>query len=333
MRSRRAVAVAGALLTALAIAACLLAGPAVRHSMARNRALETAKQGHFLQARADLEHVYERDPNDADVARALARGWIAADTLEATIQAQPYIDRWCTLRPDDPEPFRKRMEMWLKLERRAQAIPDGQHVLELVPDDDATRRRLVDLLLNFGRDTEAEKEVQNHLRNHPPDPEWLYYLAASYQHQGRAAEAARVLDPLVAAQPGFPPVLLLRASMYIDAGAPEQAIPLLQRAIELEPKAPKKALYFLAQALTRCGRLHEAGKANAEIQRLQALEEWETNGKPMNSGLMIHLAETSFAAGKQAEAIDLLEKLLRHEPDCASARQLLDSYRSQAHPK
>src|SRR5205823_7878795 len=184
----------------------------------------------------------ERNPNDLEVIRILARGHHTAEQLA---EAEPYLTRWCELRPGDAEPYRLRMDVRHKLgglqaatnaekqSRLEEALADGRRALELEPDNDPLAQEVIWLYLSSGRFEEAQRECQRRLQRQPGHPWLLYLLAKAYHGQGANGEAQKILDPIVRDQPRFADALLLRAILYREANQPEQAIPLLRQVLAL----------------------------------------------------------------------------------------------------
>src|SRR5262245_32809717 len=114
------------LLAAVVLVAGFAGGRWAYLASQRRRALELARLGDFTGAAPLLERAFARDPDDAAVAAALARGYLDAGDDAA---ARPALDRWCRLRPDDPEPFRLRLALLRKDKKFEQAQADGLHLL------------------------------------------------------------------------------------------------------------------------------------------------------------------------------------------------------------
>src|SRR5207248_8707897 len=77
----------------------------------KQQGLELAEKGRFREAEPLLQNVLERRPNDVAVLRAMVLGKFGTGR---PAEAAPYLTRWCELRPREPEPFRRRMELRLQ---------------------------------------------------------------------------------------------------------------------------------------------------------------------------------------------------------------------------
>jgi predicted Zn-dependent protease len=335
-RSRLRVLVVG-------IAAVALAGAILflwQHFYAgreRDQALTLFRAGRFDEAEPALLRLFERDPNDLTVVVALATGHLNSNRLVA--DAEPYLSRWCALEPNNPEPFRLRMDLWLRLQRRDRALADGQRVLELEPSHFELRKAVAWLLLSEGRFAEADAECRRCLESHPDSPP-LRYLAANIEYlQGHADQAAGQLDPLVASTPPYPPAALLRAVIHLQAQPPEPepAVPLLRGVIadSADPDDRQKARYYLAQALGRLKRDAEAKQVLDEMQREREASRLavDSNQQPRNLDLRVRAAAALLDVGKAEQGLALLQHVLERAPENAAAHAVLaDYYTKQGQP-
>ncbi len=254
----------------------------------------------------------------------LALGYRNANQLE---EAEPYFEHWCSLRSGDAEPFKERIEYWMKRKWLPQALADGRRVLELEPQNDALRAQVAHWALITAHHAEAERECRRCLEKQPDNPELLFLLANSVHRQGRGAEAEPILDQLVQEYPRFSGALVLRGILYVETEQPEKAIPLLRQSLTLEENPQQSAArYYLSQALARTGQEQEAKRVLAEMQSRQALDLLKKEGYPENAAIQVRVAEALLAADQSEAAVRLLENILAHSPDCADARKLLASY-------
>jgi predicted Zn-dependent protease len=310
-----------------------------RHQARHDRAeaLRAAQLGRFSDAEPLLLRALERNPDDLDLMKALVRGYLGTGELN---EAGPLLDRWCTLRPDDSEPFKQRMDLRHRRARAVRiaadkqtlmeaALEDGQHVLDLDPLDDPVAGEVVWLLWQVGRFEEADGLCRGCLRRKPTDP-WLTYLLARIAHaRGAASEAQALLDPLLRQHPDFGRGLLLRAMLHNEAGEPDKAVPLLQRALAREDAEQRETRYQLSLALARSGRPEEARRVMAEVQKRNLDGLLASTHNPDATGVKLQQAETCLANGQEDEGLRLLEALLAQDPGFAPAHRLLASYYEQ----
>jgi predicted Zn-dependent protease len=291
----------------------------------RQQGLDLARQGRIAEAEPLLLRAYERDPDDAEVVRALALG--QKDLGRLPVEAEPYVTRWCQLEPDDPRPFRLRLLLWMKLQRADEALADGRRLLELQPDDSSVRQSVAFLLLVGGQPEEALRECRRALEARPGDPRLCYLLARIYHVRGDRAQAEALLDPLLAERPAYTEALLLRGLLHAEADRPEKAAPLLRKvaAEDRNPQNRQAARYHLSQVLMRLGRAKEARAVLDQVQRFHALDRLikDCEQQPGNLDLHIKAAEGLLAGGRGAEARGLLQHVLTRDRGHREARRLL----------
>ena len=291
--------------------------------------LRLAARGQFDAAEPLLARSNERNPRDVDVVRALAVGHLSA--RHAT-EAEAFLNRWCELRPDDPEPYRRRLELWTKQQKAAQLVADARQVLRFDPNDFRTRVLLAEWLLIDGRFAEAEEEARRCLRDRPKQTQLWYLLARAYHGQKRTAEATEIADRLVREGPKFSAGLRLRAQLYAEAGQYEPAIRLLRQAAELKEPERVTTLYELSQLLARTGREAEGKQVLAEMRLKQAEDLWEGDEhRDTNAALQARVVDAMMAAGQADRAARFLSDILRRNPGATGTRELLD--RLKGHDK
>src|SRR5579871_6155051 len=116
-------------------------------------ALAVANQESFRENESLLRRVHQRHPEDVVVVRTLALGCLADRRLD---DAELFLNRWCEMRPREPEPLLRRIDLWKLWQRPADAVADAQRVLELQPNDSRGRLFLAQMLVWDARFKEAE---------------------------------------------------------------------------------------------------------------------------------------------------------------------------------
>jgi tetratricopeptide (TPR) repeat protein len=287
----------------------------------RDRALQLARDNAFAEAQPLLLRLHQRHPTDVAVVRALAVGHLGARQFQ---EAETYLGRWCALRPELAEPYRRRLDLLRKQQKIEPALADAAHILQLEPNDVETRKLLTDLLLLAGRYEQAEKESRRCLEAEPNNVNLWYFLAKSYRGLGRTAQAVEWADRIVATGLDFTPGLQLRVELHLDAGEVEPAIGLLRKASSKPGPEGLALLYPLSLALERAGRHDEGQKVLAEMLWRQAHALWSENAqRDDNPGLQERVVEAMLAAGETDRAIRFLTGILQRNPRAAGAHQLL----------
>jgi predicted Zn-dependent protease len=289
----------------------------------RREGLHAARNAEFGRAEPLLTAALQRNPDDAEVVEALARGYLADDDPRAAA----HLARWAQLRPDQPEPVRLRLEFNRKHKHREEAFADGRRLLDFEPDNPQLRRTVMNLGFSVGRFEEAEQLCRECLRRQPGDTGLLVMLAEIRRVRGDLPGAATVLDALLKDQPKLTSALLLRATVFEEAGEPAKAVPLLREVMAADPKRRAAAAYRLSLALQRAGRPDEAHEALAEVRRLQDRDTFAEaiRTQPDNLDLRVRLAEWMLADGNQ-EGLGVLNGVLARDPKFPPAHRLLASH-------
>jgi predicted Zn-dependent protease len=319
------------------VAAGWFAWQSVRAGAERRRALDDVRANRYAEAEPVLRRLHERDPDDVTVVMALVESTIKGQKLVAEVE--PLVTRWCELDPGNAEPWKLRLDVWLRLKRHDRALQDGQRVLELEPNNEGVRRTVARLLLVEGRPEDARRLCRRLLDDRPGDAELRVLLATIDHALGRPADAARGLDELLAGQPGNTSAGLLRGMLFLEANPPEpeRAIPLFRDVIARSPDPDdrSKARYQLSLALARAGRPDEAGRVLAELRRRQQAERLvvDSNQQPDNLALHVRAARALFDIGRTPDALARLDRVLARDAAYAPAhRALADYYDRQGRP-
>jgi len=285
-----------------------------------------AEENDFDAALPFLIQFHERHPEDARAVRALALGYLL--NTRQLAETRKYLDRWCELEPEDPEPYRRRLGFWLMQEMVTPSIADAEHILRIAPNDFETRRKLVELLQTDGRYEQAEKEGLRCFQKNPKDKEMWFILANVYHGLGNAAKSRDLADQLLRVAPDHLGALKLRAKLYVEAGQPEKAIRLLKDHVVGKATSPDgtEGLYELSEALLRAGRADEAKQVLAELEWREALGLWSKyEYRDDNPGLQERVVEAMLAADKTDDAIRFLKDILKRNPNAPpGTHQLLD---------
>jgi predicted Zn-dependent protease len=294
----------------------------LRAELERREAFELAEQASFDQARPLLLRIYERHPEDVAVVRALALGYRGEPRQIA--EAERFLDLWCKLRPDAPEPFRERFEFRAKHQQVAQAVADADTVLHLDPADYSLRKRLAQLLLLNGDFEHAEKHALRCYEARRDDVEVWLLLARVSHGLHRDSQATALADQVLRKQPDFPDALKLRADLYLQAGQADAAVGLLRKAAAAPGTKGYRWLYDLSLALQRAGRADEAAAVLREAQWRRALAHWAADeDRDDNPPLQEGVVQAYLADGKIDDAIGFLSDILQRNPRAAPGTHLL----------
>jgi predicted Zn-dependent protease len=291
--------------------------------MARTDALRLVEQGRFAEAEPLLQAAHDRNPDDVEILRALARSRIFARQPE---EALAYLNRWIELRPDDAGALNHRITVRLEMNRLPEVVEDARRVLQLEPDRADLRQSLVTWLVKVGSFDDAERECLRCVEQRPGDPNLLFLQAQICHRKGDAARAVALTEQVLRRMPRSRPALQLRAILYVEDNQPEKAIPLFREILAATREPNQVARYYLSLSLSQTGQAEEARKVQAEMAADEALKIWAERGNEPNPGLMLRAAESLLAVGKSEEAIRLVDKVLEQYPDCPAAHRLLAGY-------
>src|SRR5262245_52911073 len=239
------------------------------------------------------------------------------------VEAEPIIERWRALRPDDIQAHLMLIDVGVRLKRLPQAIDGARAVLRLRPEAHDLRRQLAEWLFAVGRTEDADAECGRCRQERPRDPGLIILQANICCRLGETKRAEPLLDELLRVDPDCGPALMLRGGFYVEAGEPEKAIPLLRAALTKGGDWQMRARHYLGQALVRVGQSDEAKQVLAEMQRQQTVEIWEKYGRLDTVAYRLSMAEALLATRQTAEAIRLLNQVIQESPKCAAAHRLL----------
>ncbi|MEZ6149660.1 MAG: FG-GAP-like repeat-containing protein [Pirellulaceae bacterium] len=297
-------------------------------------AIRAATQGRLTSSEPVLRQALELDPSNEELLRAYASGLLQAERLDDALEV---LDQWCAAHSATAEPFRLRMGVYHAQAQqlipsdaqdrlKQQALKDGLRVLELAPQDAAIAQNVALLLLATSRFDEADAVCRSQLQRSPNDPTWLFLQARASHSLGEPAEALTLLDKLLAMRPQYQPGLLLKAIVHYEADEAPQAIKLLRTILASESTPPAEVRYYLGLALSRVGQVDEANRLLAEVQR----DNFERDTRAMDSqAVRIRRAELLYDCGSAQPAIELLNAVLRDDPQSIAAHRLLADYYRQ----
>lgn len=122
--------------------------------------------------------------------------------------------------------------------------------------------------------TAAGKEFEAELERNPHDAVAHYQIAQIFLVGQKPKDAAGRLEQALAINPEFPEALIALGKLRLDEQRNDEAIGLLVRAVKLAPRS-ETAHYNLMMAYRNSGKMAEARKAKAELDKLQKVPEGE----------------------------------------------------------
>lgn len=222
------------------------------------------------EAAAVLHDLKTKYPNDADVLYQSARLYMRAwnDTIYDLYQRAPASFRVNQLSGEVLETLGQFTEAAAEYRK---AIAKNPKALNL-------HFRLGRALLMSAHSPEvldaAMQEFQAELALNPADAVVLYQIGQILQNQQKPAPAAEKFQQALALNPNFPEVLIALGKLRADEKKNDEAIALLERAVKLSPRS-ESAHYSLMMAYRNAGRMPDARREKAELDRLQKAPEGE----------------------------------------------------------
>ncbi len=209
-------------------------------------------------------------PTDADVLYIAARLYMRAwnDTIYQLYKA-------------NPSSFRVNQISGEILETQGQftsAVAEYRKALEKSPEALNLHFRLGRALLMSSHSPEtlsaALKEFETELARNPQDAVAHYQVAQVLLAQDKSKEAAVRLERALELNRDFPEALIALGKLRVDEKRNDDAIAMLSRATQLMPRS-EAAHYNLMLAYRNAGKMAEARREKAELDKLQKVPEGE----------------------------------------------------------
>ena len=223
--------------------------------------------------------------DDASSLVSRLRTQYPADADVLYVSARLYMRAWndtvYQLYKTDPSSFRVNQISGEILETQGQfaaAAAEYRKALEKNPDALNLHFRLGRALLMSTHSPatldEALKEFEAELVRNPQDAIAHYQVAQVLVAQQKPKDAAARLDRALELNPDFPEALIALGKLRIDEQRNDDAIALLTRAVALMPRS-EAAHYSLMMAYRNAGKMAEARREKAELDKLQKVPEGE----------------------------------------------------------
>ena len=243
-------------------------------TMARLAGLALARcqmsAGRLDDAAATLRKVRAANPSDADVLYEAAR-----------LQMRAWNDTIRQLYEKNPSSFRVNQLSGEILETQGQfAEAAGEYRKAIAKNPQALNLHfeLARALLNSSHSAEALSaalaEIDAELKLNPMDAAACLQAARILQVQQRPDEASARLERALQLRPDFPEALVALGTLRNEQHRSSDAIPLLEKAVRLAP-ASESGRYALMMAYRDAGRMDDARREKAELDRLQKSPEGE----------------------------------------------------------
>jgi len=211
----------------------------------REHTLIEAAAGNFDAVGGSLYRLHEENPDDEELAAAVARFFLKMHAWDRAIQTYSHL---LQRHPDRAEYYLRRGEAWINAKDYRQAAADYRRYLQYFPGDyDARYNLACCLLYNLELDAgEQERDRCRQLQSERLENHLLDGLIAFLRGNLPAAEKAfrRVLET----QPQHPLALKYLGDVYLLSKRPSEAVGAFERFLALFPDDPE-AHGKLARAL------------------------------------------------------------------------------------
>jgi len=201
---------------------------------------------------------------------------------------------------DDPAVQKQLVELYLGEGHVAEAITTLKGLRDNKELSDTELLALARLQARSGDPEGAFKSLEPIQSQRPDDSDAKVVEAEILLVKGEELLAAKLMDRLIEENPGLVEARLLRVRYFLNSGYPEVAEQDIAGVVGNDAKRPEVVL-MRARILTRLEKHAEAAEALTEL-----LEE-----SPDNVDALAQLAEARLNLGKNNEAQDLVDKVLR----------------------
>ncbi len=262
------------------------------------------------QALPALERCLERDPEDAEILKAIVGIRIQIDA--PFNDTDSYLNRWIAVSPQDVEAHRARIVVMMQYKRFDEAIASAERVVGLVPAEREVRTLLASLYLKLGRWDDAVREYRLLLES-GAQPEVRIRLAQAELERGHREAAMAAIEQALQHNPQSAEALFLRGMAEFQGGDYSAALATFQHCRRATPNELEPVLYHLALCLEHLGRTKEAQTAFTELRFYQDAKNIAAIAplRPDDLDLPMRSAEAWLAVGKPDAAEKVLQDALR----------------------
>jgi tetratricopeptide (TPR) repeat protein len=301
-----------------------------RQPLARLRGLLLARANRASEAEPLLrEALASSSAPDPEVAEALVRLYLGTFRLG---EAAEVLNRWSRQAPGDAQPYLLQTEIDTRLKAAPEVIfARYRAALARDPGLDQAHFGLAEQLRFNHHNAEAAAEYAAYLARKPDDP--MGYLGAGQNalEMGALSEAARLLDRALALAPQDSEALAARATLELRRGRFEQALHYFDRAVKAFPFDSANR-YQRMLILSRLGKKAEADRERRNVERLKNDEarfgeiSRALLRKPLDPELRSEAAAWLMAHGREDEAVEWANLVLRSDPSHPAMNRLLADY-------
>jgi tetratricopeptide (TPR) repeat protein len=308
---------------ALALAASYFGLRAWDRIATRNAAIAAAEQKPANEALPELLRCLEREPQNAELLRAIVATHIKAGSPVTDVE--PFAERWCRVAPQDANAYLAHADTLRRLSRFPEAITATERAKQLQPGDTKTQSQLANLYLTVGRFADAAREYRELLGPQYEGQDWMLALIRAEWELGNYPEAARLAELQLSRTPKNAGALLLRGLIHYRANEWDAAVSVFNRVTPGSIQERTTLLYHRAQSFDRLGKHENAKTDYAELARIENATRFANDAaqRPTDSALQLRAAEAWLAAEQPDAARKVLEAAISRNGPTRTALELL----------
>lgn len=295
----------------------------------RERLLAVAQTGRVSEIERQLTTMLSDAEDDGpEICAALVDGLNLSYDLEL---ANVVLEGWIKENPRDPEPYRRRGELFFGKREWPEALAMLRKWVELAPDHVAARLRLGQCLMMMHDPIEAELQFRKCLKATPDNIAAWTGLASCLIMNGRTDEAQGALLRVMEQDPGNFEARTRLGELELSRGSAQEAIKWFKPLVENWPD-DKGLCNLMAQALQETGEAEQAQVYREKVERgnealrrsVKLADEIRTN--PTDVELRYELGTLLMRYESREEGVGWLQSLLRFDPHHAGAHRALADY-------
>src|SRR5579863_66020 len=267
------------------------------------------RQEYMTQAKAHLDVLRDKDPNDPETHEAWANYYAAENDLPHAIQE---IQQAINLKPDRSESYLLLALFELRANLPDQAEASFKKAVSTDPKSTSAVLALGGFYQSRNRLPEAEQQFHNAIALEPSNPGPRAAMVRLLMAEGRKAETEAFLEQTKKDIPNNSEGYRMLGDFYFANGELDKAVTEYASLYKDHPRDPQVKKNYI-QLLILKGKLEDAAKLNNEILK----------SAPRDVDALVYKAQIQLRQGDAAGASDSLQTALRNDPDNAVAHYQL----------